>query len=158
MVTTPSFPRVLIGLSPDLNSRFIRLVLGELRLPFDLRDPRGDGQGLDHIPTLHDENGTQITYAAVIAEYLDEGYGAPFHHSLIGIDPIDRARVRQIWRFIDGPVADRVTTLMYERVHRRAVGGTPDWLLSNGPARPNPTTSKNSRGSLIKTPGSRGRI
>lgn len=128
MVTSPTFPRLLMALSADQSSRFIRLVLGELKLSFELRDPAREGDTFADVPTFCDENGTQVTYASVIAEYLDEGYGAPYGNSLIGDDPITRAKVRQIWRYIDGPVADRVTKpLMYERVHRRASGlGTPD--------------------------------
>ena len=124
----PVFPRLLIGLSIDQSSRFIRLVLGELRIAFDLRDPRGEGHTRLEVPTFCDENGTQISYATVIAEYLDETYGVPLGQSLIGEDPIKRAKVRQIWRYIEGPVAERVTQpLMFERVHRRASGqGTPD--------------------------------
>lgn len=76
------------------------------------------------LPTLQDENGAQITYAVCIAEYLDEAYGGV----LIGAEPLARARTRQIWRYVEGPVAERVTSpLIYERVHRRMSGlGTPD--------------------------------
>ena len=128
MSTSPTFPRLLMALSADQSSRFIRLILGELKIGFELRDPMREAGGLPDVPTFCDENGTQVTYAAVIAEYLDEGYGAPYGNSLIGTDPVPRAKVRPIWRYIDGPLADRVTApLMYERVHRRASGlGTPD--------------------------------
>ena len=122
MVDAPLVKRVLYALPSDFNSRFIRLLLGELGLPFALKNPGGDG--LQDIPAFQDENGALITYATCIAEYLDEAYGAPF----IGQDPVGRAQVRQVWRYIEGPVADRVTSpLIYERVHRRMSGlGTPD--------------------------------
>ena len=45
-------------------------------------------------------------------------------------EPIERAKVRQIWRYIDGAVAERMIALIYERVHRRASGGTDSPLSS----------------------------
>ena len=122
MVAAPRVKRVLYALPSDANSRFIRLILGELGLPFSLKNPTGEAP--QDIPTLQDENGALITYATCIAEYLDEAYAAGF----LGADPVTRARERQIWRYVDGPVAGRVTQpLVYEKVHRRLSGlGTPD--------------------------------
>lgn len=125
MVASLPLKRELYALAADPNSRFIRMVLGELGLSFSLRTPSSMGQNAPQdIPTLQDENGAQITYAVCIAEYLDEAYGS----SLIGAEPLARARTRQIWRYIEGLVAERVTNpLIYERVHRRMSGlGTPD--------------------------------
>ena len=125
MVAPLPIKPVLYALSADPSSRFIRLVLGELGLEFSLRNPKALGQNAPQdIPTFQDENGAQISYAVCIAEYLDEAYGG----QLIGSTPLIRARTRQIWRYIEGPVADRVTNpLVYERVHRRMSSlGTPD--------------------------------
>ena len=117
--------RELYALSSDTGSRFVRLILGELGLPFALKNPSILGEdGPQDIPALQDENGIQITYASCIAEYLDEAYEG----GLIGAEPTIRAQIRQVWRYIEGPVAKRVTRpLVYERVHRRMSGlGTPD--------------------------------
>ena len=125
MTPDPLIKRIVYAMPSDPSSRFVRLVLGELGLPFGLKNPGAMGEGMQDIPALQDENGALITYASVIAEYLDEGYG---NHDLIGADPVTRAQVRQVWRYIEGPVTDRVTQpLLYERVHRRMSGlGTPD--------------------------------
>lgn len=124
MVAAPLVKRVLYALPSDPNSRFIRLILGELGLPFSLKSPSAPGEGPKDIPTLQDENGALISYAGCIAEYLDESYPS----TLIGSTPVLRAQTRQVWRYIEGPVSERITRpLLYERVHRRMSGlGTPD--------------------------------
>ena len=126
MVQSPSslpVKRLLTALPADVNCRFVRLILGELSLPFALKNP-GGGEAPQDIPTLQDETGTLVSYSSCIAEYLDEAYDG----GLIGTDVVTRAQVRQVWRYIDGAVQDRVTQpLVYERVHRRMSGlGTPD--------------------------------
>ena len=124
MAQAPLIKRALYALSSDPNSRFVRLVLAELRLPFSLKSPESLGEGIQDIPTLQDESGVHVAYASCIAEYLDEAYEG----GLIGPDPVTRAQIRQVWRYIEGPFSDRVTQpLIYERVHRRMSGlGAPD--------------------------------
>ncbi len=124
MVAAPPMKRVVYALPSDPHSRFIRLILGELRLPFALKNPSPNADGPQDIPTLHDENGTLVSYASCIAEYLDEVYGA----TLIGDDPFVRAQVRQVWRYVEGPVSEHlIDPLLYERMHRRLSGlGAPD--------------------------------
>ncbi len=48
------------------------------------------------IPTFEDENGAQMPYMMVIAEYLDETYPEP---PLIGRDIIERAEARRLTHY-----------------------------------------------------------
>ena len=122
MSTVLPVKRLLYALPSDAPSRFVRLVLGELGLPYSLTPPTGET--LQDIPTLRDENAFLISYASCIAEYLDEAYGPCF----LGRETVTRAQSRQVWRYVDGPLNARVTEpLVYEKVHRRLSGlGTPD--------------------------------
>ena len=69
-------------------------MLGEKRLDFRSAAPTmatPDAPVME-IPTFEDENGAQMPYMMVIAEYLDETYPNP---PLIGRDIIERAEARR---------------------------------------------------------------
>ncbi len=120
--------RTLYHLSIDAGSRKVRILLAEKKLDFGLKaekvweqrkgflrlSPAGE------IPVLTEDDGTSIPGSQVIAEYLDEAYGAP---SLIGAKPLDRAETRRIANWFDEKFAREVTAnLVDEKILKRFLG------------------------------------
>jgi glutathione S-transferase len=110
-------------------SRKVRLVLREKRLPFDelLRDPataRDDFLAINpagDVPVFVDDDGTTVSDAANICEYLDEVYTEP---RLIGRTPQERAEARRLAAWFDQKFYREVTlNLAGEKLIKRALSG-----------------------------------
>jgi glutathione S-transferase len=117
--------RTLYHLWLSAPSRIVRMALAEKRLDFALKvekvwerrdeflalNPAGD------VPVLVEPDGTTLTHASVITEYLDEVYPET---PLIGTDPIGRAESRRLLNWFDGKFAVEVTeNLAGEKVMKR---------------------------------------
>jgi glutathione S-transferase len=123
------------------HSRFIRLVLGEYGLEVRLIEERVWERRPDFLainpaattPVLVDEGGPPVPGAGVIAEYLDEIYGAGTgDQRLMAADPVKRIEVRRLtgW-FNDKFFAEVSGPLIGERFYKRhmpvgAGGGSPE--------------------------------
>lgn len=120
--------RTLLHLWLSAPSRIVRVALAEKALEFDLKvekvwerrdefltlSPAGD------VPVLIEPDGTTLTDAWVINEYLDEVYPAP---SLIGEDPMGRAETRRLLVWFDRKFAAEVTeNLVGEKIMKRFLG------------------------------------
>ena len=117
--------RTLYHLALDPGSRKIRILLKEKGLDADLKteniwERREDFLRLNpagEVPVLVDEDGTTITGAMVIAEYLEEVYPTP---ALIGDNPLDRAEVRRLCAWFDSKFKDEVSgPLIEQKVMKR---------------------------------------
>jgi glutathione S-transferase len=122
-------------------SRFVRLALAETRLQARLVEERTWERREEFLimnpagttPVLVDEGQPPIPGATVIAEYLDETYGATLgEHRLLPPDPGHRVEVRRLmsW-FNDKFFAEVSGPLTAERFYKRrmpvaAGGGAPD--------------------------------
>lgn len=114
-------------------SRKVRLVLGEKRLPFDLRLEKTwerraaylDLNPAGTVPTLIEDNGMVIPDSWVICEYLDEAYP---DSGLMGRTLAERVEVRRLTAWFDGKFNVEVTqNLLGEKFMRRLTGrGNPD--------------------------------
>jgi glutathione S-transferase len=125
--------RVLYHLPMSPFARKVRLVLGEKRLPFELRlekvwqrreeylklNPAGT------VPTLIEEGGLVIPDSGVICEYLDEAYPDT---ALLGHTLAERVEVRRLVAWWDDKFAFEVTrNLLGEKFMKRLAGrGEPD--------------------------------
>ena len=123
----PNLMRTLFHFPLDPNCRIIRLMLGEKRLDFRSAAPTmatPDAPVME-IPTFEDENGAQMPYMMVIAEYLDETYPNP---PLIGRDIIERAEARRLTHYFAVDMGGRVTKpILFEKVQKpMARLGVPD--------------------------------
>lgn len=120
--------RTLLHLPLSAPCRIMRVALAEKRLEFDLRvekvwerrpefltlNPAGE------VPVLVEEDGTTLTDAWVIAEYLEEVYP---EISLLGADPLLRAEVRRLMVWFNGKFAREVTdNLAGEKILKRFLG------------------------------------
>ncbi len=120
--------RTLLHLWLSAPSRIVRIGLAEKGLEFDLRvekvwerreeflmvNPAGD------VPVLIEPDGTTLTDAWVINEYLDEVYP---EGPLIGADPLARAETRRLLAWFDGKFAREVTdNLVGEKIMKRFLG------------------------------------
>lgn len=109
-------------------SRIVRVLLAEMSLPFELElertwerrreflamNPAGE------VPVLIDEDGTTLTDASVIWEYLAEVYP---ESALIGADPVSRAECRRLANWFNVKFAFEVTeNLIGEKVLKRFQG------------------------------------
>lgn len=124
--------RVLYHMSLDPGSRFIRLILAEKGLDFELKsekiwerregflrlNPAGD------VPVLIDEDGTILPDTLVVMEFLEELYP---ERNLLGENPHDRAEVRRLMRWFDNKFGEEVSNLLLEeKIMKRFLGqGTP---------------------------------
>lgn len=113
--------------------RMVRIALAEKRLPFETRvekvwerrdefmslNPAGD------VPVLIEPDGTSLTDAWVILEYLEEVYPEV---PLIGRDPLGRAEARRLMVWFDRKFAAEVTdNLVGQKVMTRLLRrGQPD--------------------------------
>jgi len=122
------------------HSRFVRLVLGEYGIAFELiEEPvwkrRPEFLALNPAGTtpVLMENGLAVPGAMVIAEYLDEKLGASQgERRLLPLDPIGRVEVRRLatW-FHDKFFAEVTDPLVQEKIIKRHLpesegGGAPD--------------------------------
>jgi glutathione S-transferase len=123
------------------HSRFIRLVLGETGLSAGLVEERAWERREEFLllnpagttPVLVDEGHPAVPGVAIIAEYLDEMYGANLGvHRLLPVDLAARIEVRRLssW-FNDKFFAEVSGPLVMERLYKRYMrveqgGGSPD--------------------------------
>jgi glutathione S-transferase len=125
--------RFLYHLPLSPYSRKVRLVLGEKRLPFELRlektwERRADYLDLNPagtVPTLVEDSGLVVPDSCVICEYLDEAYPDV---AMLGRTLAERVEVRRLVAWFDGRFANEVTrNLLGEKVMKRIAGrGNPD--------------------------------
>lgn len=123
----------LYHLPLSASCRFVRLMLAEKRLAFDLHfekiwegrkaflqmNPAGE------VPVLVDGEGTAVTDAWVISETLEEMHPEP---TLLGSDRAERIEARRLLAWFEGPFAREVTDMLVgEKVMKRLFGqGQPD--------------------------------
>ena len=120
--------RTLLHLWLSAPSRIVRVALAEKELDFDLKvekvwerrsefltlNPAGD------VPVLIEDDGTTLTDAWVINEYLEEVHPAK---TLIGDDPVGRAETRRLVVWFDRKFATEVTdNLVGEKIMKRFLG------------------------------------
>jgi glutathione S-transferase len=115
-----------LPLSPQ--SRKVRVVLAEKRLPVELKaervwERRPEFLALNpagEVPVLVDEGGEVIADSGAICEYLEELHPDP---PLLGRDALSRAETRRLVAWFDGKFADEVTAnLLGEKVLKRFLG------------------------------------
>ena len=120
--------RTLLHLWLSAPSRIIRIALAEKALDVELKvekvwerrdeflslNPAGD------VPVLIEPDGTTLTDAWVISEYLEEVHPDP---TLIGNDPLARAETRRLMVWFDRKFAAEVTeNLVGEKIMKRFLG------------------------------------
>jgi glutathione S-transferase len=125
--------RYLYHLPLSPNSRKVRLVLAEKRLPVELRTEKVWERRPEYlelnaagtVPTLIEDNGLVIADSAVICEYLEEAYPDT---PLLGRTLAERVEVRRLVAWFDGKFAHEVSrNLLGEKVMKRlAARGNPD--------------------------------
>ncbi len=113
--------------------RKVRLVLGEKRLPVELRTEKTWERRPEYlsinpagtVPTLLEDNGLAVPDSSVICEYIEEAYP---DSSLLGQTLAQRVEARRLTAWFDGPFADAVTNgLINEKYIKRLSGqGHPD--------------------------------
>ena len=121
-------------------SRFIRLVLGEIGLEVELKEERVWERRREFLilnpagttPVLSEESIAAVPGAGVIAEYLDETRGLALgDRRLLPEDPTNRVEVRRLsdWFLtkFDAEVSSfLVTEKVYKRFMRNGSGAAPD--------------------------------
>jgi glutathione S-transferase len=125
--------RVLYHMPLSPYCRKVRLVLTEMRLPFELRMEKAWERRTEYlelnpagtVPTLVEDNGLVIPESAVICEYLDEAYPDT---GLMGRTLAERVEVRRLATWFDGKFASEVTANLFgEKFMRRLTKrGNPD--------------------------------
>ncbi|ATU73574.1 Glutathione S-transferase 2 [Gluconacetobacter sp. SXCC-1] len=125
--------RILYHLPLSPYSRKVRLVLGEKRLPFELKTERVwerrpeylDRNPAGTVPMLQEENGLCIPDSWVICEYLEEAYPDT---PLLGRTLAERVEVRRLVVWFDEKFGHEVSCrLLNEKVMKRISGrGNPD--------------------------------
>ncbi|NBC34587.1 MAG: glutathione S-transferase family protein [Alphaproteobacteria bacterium] len=123
----------LYHLPLSASCRFVRLLLAEKRLPFDLHDEKvweGREEFLalspaGEVPVLVEPGGLAVTGAWVISEILEETHPEP---TLLGTGRAERVEARRLLAWFEGPFAREVTDLLVgEKVMKRLFGhGQPD--------------------------------
>jgi glutathione S-transferase len=123
------------------HSRFIRLVLGEQGLSARMIEERVWDRREDFLmlnpagttPVLVDEGHPAVPGATIIAEYLDETYGADLgERRLLPSDPAGRIEVRRLSSWFNEKFFAEVSgPLVNERLYKRFMrveqgGGSPD--------------------------------
>ena len=114
-------------------SRKVRLVLGEKKLPFELRfertwERRPEFLAMNpagKVPVLEDEDGAVVADSYAIVEYLEERYPEP---SLLGKTVAERAETRRLAAWFDTLFDREVTSnLVNEKVFKKFLKmGQPD--------------------------------
>ncbi|GAB6855040.1 glutathione S-transferase family protein [Asaia astilbis] len=125
--------RILYHLPLSPQSRQVRLVLAEKRLPYEPKtekiwENRPDYLALNpagDVPLLVEENGLSIPNAWVICEYLEEAYP---DNPLMGRTLAERVEVRRLMAWFEGKFGHEVSrNLLGEKVDKRlAARGNPD--------------------------------
>ncbi len=120
--------RTLLHLWLSAPCRIIRIALAEKALEVELKvekvwerrdefltlNPAGD------VPVLIEPDGTTLTDAWVISEYLEEVHPDP---TLIGNDPVGRAETRRLLSWFDRKFSAEVTeNLVGEKIMKRFLG------------------------------------
>jgi len=128
--------RLLYHFPLDAGSRFVRVILGERRLDFTLREERVwerreaflDLNPACEVPVLLEAEGGTVAGAMAIAEYLDETTAGD---SLVGIGAPHRAEVRRLTAWFMAKFDREVTRyLLGEKIMSRLSGrGVPDASL-----------------------------
>lgn len=113
--------------------RTVRIALAEKDVEFQMHaeniwDRRDEFLALNpagEVPVLVEADGTAISTASVICEYLDETYPAP---PLLGDNPLARAETRRMAQWFDIKFNSEVTqNLLGEKMMKRFLGqGAPD--------------------------------
>lgn len=125
------------------HSRFVRVALGEYGLPINqvgerVWERREDFLVLNPactVPVLVTEDAISIPGASVIAEYLDEVYGATLTgNRLLPVDPDQRIEVRRLMQWFNNKFFEEVTgpltTERYKQyISPDAGGGSPDYVI-----------------------------
>jgi glutathione S-transferase len=89
----------------EIPTRLVNLVEGEQKKPeFLALNPLGA------LPVLETADGTHLSESLAIIEYLEELHPDP---PMIGTDPLERARVRELERTIDLGVLGRVARIIH---------------------------------------------
>jgi glutathione S-transferase len=122
-------------------SRFVRLILGEMGTEPDLREERPWERRAEFLalnpagalPVLMNGQGVTVPGAGVIAEYLDETGGAALGETrLLPQSPAERVEVRRLLDWFLGKFHEEVTGyLVTEKIYKRFMaagdgGGPPD--------------------------------
>lgn len=125
--------RILYHLPLDPGSRKVRLILAEKGVAAELKTEavweRREGflrlNPAGEVPVLVEDDGTVLSDATVISEYLEELYPQP---SLLGETPVDRAETRRLVRWFETKFAREVSNLLLEEkmMKRLLKRGTPD--------------------------------
>jgi len=109
-------------------SRKVRLVLGEKKLPFEMRmertwDRRPEFLAMNpagKVPVLEDEDGEVVADSYAICEYLEERYPEP---TLLGATPAERAETRRLTAWFDTKFHAEVTSrIVGEKVAKKFMG------------------------------------
>jgi glutathione S-transferase len=113
--------------------RTVRIAMAEKNVEFQLRaentwDRRDEFLALNpagEVPVLVEADGTAVSTASVICEYLDEAYTDP---PLLGTNPLARAETRRLIQWFDIKFNSEVTqNLLGEKMMKRFLGlGEPD--------------------------------
>lgn len=113
-------------------SRKVRIFLGELKLPFELKiqNPWELGAGFlilnpaGTLPVFEEQHGVIISDSQTISEYLDETYNA----EMIGKDPLKRSETRRLIAWFDQKFyTDVWQTIVFEKSLKSKFGlGTPE--------------------------------
>ncbi|HUC62529.1 MAG TPA: glutathione S-transferase family protein [Alphaproteobacteria bacterium] len=120
--------RILYHLPLSSHAREIRVLLKEKKLEFELRvekvwERRAEFLAINpagQVPVLVEDDGTVVSEASVIAEYLEEMHPEPM---LIGATPQARAEVRRVFAWFDRKFASEVTqNLVGEKMMKRFLG------------------------------------
>jgi glutathione S-transferase len=126
------------------HSRFVRLILAEYGIETTLIEERAAERRREFLlldpagktPVLVDDDGTVVSGAAVIAEYLDETLEPEFSGPrLMPRTPRERAETRRLTEWFNLKFFDEVTNwLVTEKVYKRFLapeigGGAPDMDL-----------------------------
>ncbi|MBS4075836.1 glutathione S-transferase family protein [Ameyamaea chiangmaiensis] len=121
--------RILYHFPLSPQSRKVRLVLGEKRLPFEplterTWERREDFLAINpagEVPVLTEDNGLAVPGGSVITEYLEEAYpDAPLLGRTLG----ERVEVRRLVAWFDGKFeADVTRNLLGEKLMKRVSGG-----------------------------------
>lgn len=125
--------RILYHLWLSPMSRKVRLVLGEKKLPFELKfertwERRPEFLAMNpagKVPVLEDEDGAVVADSYAIAEYLEERYPEP---PLLGKTAAERAETRRLVAWFDTLFDREVTSnLVNEKVFKKFLKmGQPD--------------------------------
>lgn len=91
-------------------------MMAEKRLEFALREPQGQDQGQEVLPTLIEENGFSIPGAALCLEFVNEAYPDA---QLLGDEPYARVEARRLAHYFLFDISKWVTQpLLDEKLYK----------------------------------------